>query len=300
MDYVLGLDGGGTKTECVLMDRAGRIIARSFSGPSNPTRIGVEAAVLEIVKAAELALIQGGVARNAVGALCAGMAGTGNAAIKERVFRDLQSAFPEMTVQVITDLEAALGAVAEGAVIVLVAGTGSAAIGRDAQGQIWRAGGQGPRTGDDGSAYDIGSRAVTRAMKEREGKGTDSSLGNKILEQLGYSSWPELQGRAAEQPDAVFPLAFRVVAAAADAGDADAREILLQAAQELSSLVSTVAEHMGYSRQSILIAKTGGTVGRAAFFDAQLDMALEQALPLAKIGGLAMSSAEAAARIALK
>lgn len=300
MDYVLGLDGGGTKTECVLMDRAGRIIARSFSGPSNPSRIGVEAAVLEIVKAAELALIQSAVARNAVAALCAGMAGTGNAGIKERVLRDLQSAFPGMAVQVITDLEAALAAAGEGAVIVLVAGTGSAAIGRDALGQIWRAGGHGPRTGDDGSAYDIGVRAIARAMKEREGKGTDTSLGSKILEQLGYPSWPELQRRAAEQPDAVFPLAFPVVAAAADAGDTDAREILLQAAQELSSLVSTVSEHMGYSRQSILIAKTGGTVGRSSFFDAQLDAALKQVLPLAKIGGLAMSSAEAAARIALK
>jgi hypothetical protein len=57
---------------------------------------------------------------------------------------------------------------------------------------------------------------------------------------------------------------------------------------------------MGYSRQSILIAKTGGTVGRSVFFDAQLDVALKQALPLAKIGGLAISPAEAAARIALK
>jgi glucosamine kinase len=300
MDYVLGLDGGGTKTVCVLLDRAGRIIARSFSGPSNPSRIGVEAAVREIVRAAKLALQDGGVAPNAVVALCAGMAGTGNAAIKERVLRDLQSAFPEMTVQVITDLEAALGAAGEGPVIVLVAGTGSAAIGRDARGQIWRAGGQGPRTGDDGSAYDIGVRAVARAMKEYEGKGTDSNLGSKILEQLGFSSWPELQRRAAEEPDAVFPLVFPLVAAAADADDVAAREILFQAAQELSSLVSNIAEHMGYGRQSILIAKTGGTVGRSAFFDAQLDMALKQALPVAKIGGLAMSSAEAAARIALK
>jgi glucosamine kinase len=300
MGYFLGLDGGGTKTECVLMDRAGTIISRSFSGPSNPSRIGVESAVLEIVKAAELALIQGGAGRNAVVALCAGIAGTGNAEIKERLRSSLQSVFPGVTVRVTTDLEAALAATEEGPVIVLVAGTGSAAIGRDAQGQIWRAGGQGPRTGDDGSAYDIGSRAVTRAMKEREGKGTDTSLGSKILERLGYSSWGELQARAAEEPDAVFPLVFPLVAAAADAGDVAAREILLQAARELASLVSTVAEHMGYSRQSILIAKTGGTVGRSEFFDAQLDATLKRALPLARIGGLAMSPAEAAARTALK
>ncbi len=282
------------------MDRTGTIVSRSFSGPSNPTRVGVESAVLEIVKAAELALIQGGVARNELAALCAGMAGTGNASIKERVLGSLQSAFPGVAISVITDLEAALAAAGEGPVVVLVAGTGSAAIGRDAQGHIWRAGGQGPRTGDDGSAYDIGARAVARAMKEREGKGTDSGLGSKILEQLGYSSWAELQGRAAEQPDAVFPLVFPIVAAAADAGDAAAREILHQAARELSSLVSTVAEHMGCARQSILIAKTGGTVGRSEFFDAQLDAALKKALPLARIGGLAMSPAEAAARTALK
>jgi len=282
------------------MDRDGTIVSRSFSGPSNPSRVGVEAAVLEIAKAAELALIQGGAARNAVAALCAGMAGTGNTAIKEQVLRDLQTAFPGVAVRVITDLEAALAAAGEGPVIVLVAGTGSAAIGRDAQGQIWRAGGQGPRTGDDGSAYDIGARAVARALKEREGKGTDSSLGSKILGQLGYSSWAKLQRRATEQPDAVFPLAFPIVAAAADAGDDAARDILLQAARELSSLVSTVAEHMGHGGQSILIAKTGGTVGRSAFFDAQVDAALKHALPLAKIGGLAMSPADAAARTALK
>jgi hypothetical protein len=57
---------------------------------------------------------------------------------------------------------------------------------------------------------------------------------------------------------------------------------------------------MGHGGQSILIAKTGGTVGRSVFFDAQLDAALKKALPLAKIGGLAMSPAEAAARAAMK
>jgi glucosamine kinase len=300
MDYVLGLDGGGTKTECVLMDRAGKILSRSFSGPSNPWRIGVESAVREIENAADLSLREARIERNGVVALGAGLAGVGNAEIKERVRSSLQGIFPGVAISVFTDLEAALAAAEEGPVIVLVAGTGSAAIGRDAQGQIWRAGGHGPRTGDDGSAYDIGARAVTRAMKEREGKGTDSTLGSKILEQLDYPSWPDLQRRAAVQPDMVFPSAFPIVAAAADAGDPAALEILLQAARELSSLVNTVAEHMGYGGQSILIAKTGGTVGRSVFFDAQLDAALKKALPLAKIGGLAMSPAEAAARAAMK
>src|SRR5882757_6496388 len=291
MDYVLGFDGGGTKTECVLMDPAGKILARCFSGPSNPSRVGVESAAREIDKAANLSLQEARVARNAVAALGAGLAGTGKPEMKERMRASLAGAFPGAAVSIYTDLEIALAAAGEGPVIVLVAGTGSAAIGRNAQGQIWRTGGQGPRL-DDGSAFDIGSRAVARAMKEREQRGTDSTLGMKILEQLDYASWAELQQRAALQPDDVFPSVFPIVAAAADAGDPAAREISLQAAGELCSLVNTVAEHSSLGRENIRIVKTGGTVGRCAFFDMQLDTALKLALPQAQIGGLRMSPAE--------
>ncbi len=298
MDYVLGFDGGGTKTECVLMDPAGKILARSFSGPSNPWRVGVESATCEIEKAADLSFEEARVARNVIVALGAGLAGTGNPELKERMHASLAGAFPGAAVSIFTDLEIALAAAGEGPVIVLVAGTGSAAIGRNAQGQIWRTGGQGPRFGDDGSAFDIGSRAVARAMKERDQHGKDSILGMKILEQLDYASWPELQEGATLQPDKVFPSVFPIVAAAADAGDTAAREILVQAAGELSSLVNAVAEHSGHGRENIMIVKTGGTVGRCAFFDVQLDAALKRVLPQAQIGGLRMSPAEAAARAA--
>ena len=298
MNYVLGFDGGGTKTECVLMDPAGKILAGSFAGPSNPSRIGVESATREIEKAADLCLQEVRVARNAVVAVGAGLAGTANPERKEGMRGSLVKAFPNAAVSIFTDLEMALAAAGEGPVIVLVAGTGSAAIGRNAEGKIWRTGGYGPLQSDDGSAYDIGSRAVARAMKEREQKGTDSSLGMKILEQLGCESWQDLQQRATQQPDSVFPLVFPVMAAAADGGDVTAREILVRAAGDLSSLVQAVAEHGGYGREDILVAKTGGTVGRSAFFDGQLDAALKRALPQARIGRLRMSPAEAAARAA--
>ncbi len=298
MDYVLGFDGGGTKTECVLMDPAGKILTRCFSGPSNPSRVGVESATQEIEKAADLCLQEARVARTAVAAIGAGLAGTGKPEMRERMRASLERAFPGAAVSIFTDLEIALAAAGEGPVIVLVAGTGSAAIGRNAQGQIWRTGGHGPRLGDDGSAFDIGSRAVARGMKEREQRGMDSVLGTKILEQLECASWEELQQRAAAQPDSVFPSVFPVVAAAADAGDPAAREILLQAAGELCCLVNAVAEHSGQGRKNIMIVKTGGTVGRCAFLDMQLDAALKRVLPQAQIGGLRMSPAEAAARAA--
>src|SRR5712691_5413944 len=298
MRWVLGFDGGGTKTECVLMDAAGKILARSVSGPSNPWRVGVESATREIDKAANLSLQEARVARNAVAALGAGLAGTGKPEMKERMRASLAGAFPGAAVSIFTDLEMALAAAGEGPIIVLVAGTGSAAIGRNAQGEIWRTGGLGPRVSDDGSAFDIGSRAVERAMKEQQQLGTDSILGRKILEQLGCASWQELQQRATLQADSVFPAVFPVVAEAADAGDPVAREILLQAASKLSALVNAVAEHSGLGRENIMLVKTGGTVGRCAFFDAQLDAALKRVLPQARIGVLQGSLAEAAARAA--
>ncbi len=298
MRCVLGFDGGGTKTECVLMNPAGKIVARCFSGPSNPYRVGVESASREIDKAADCCLQEARAARNDVAAIGAGLAGTGNPELKEGMRASIAAAFPGAAVSIFTDLETALMAAGEGPAIVLIAGTGSAAIGRNAQGEIWRTGGLGFRLGDDGSAFDIGSRAVARAMKEREQRGTDSPLGIKILAQLGYASWQELQQRASAQPDDVFPLIFPIVAAAADRGDPEAREALSQAAGELSSLVQAVAEHSSLGRETFRIVKMGGTVGRCAFFDAQLDAALKRILPAAQVGGLRMSPAEAAARAA--
>ncbi len=298
MEYVLGFDGGGTKTECVLMNSGKGIVARSFSGPSNPTRVGVEAATNEIKKAAEIALLEAGVGLESVVALGAGLAGTAQPEMKQRMQGSLERAFPGIVVNLLTDLEAALAAAGNGAAILLVAGTGSAAIARDEQGKIWRAGGYGPPFSDEGSAYDIGSRAVARAMKEREAQGKESILGRKILERFGCAAWPELQKRASVQPDQVFPMIFPIVAATADGGDSRAREILREAAHELAALVKAVANHAGLGGENVVIAKTGGTVGRSAFYDAQVDEALKRAVPNAKIGKLQMSPAEAAARTA--
>src|SRR2546421_13029676 len=105
MDYVLGFDGGGTKTECVLMDAAGKILARSFSGPSNPWRVGVESATREIEKAADLSFEEARVARNVIVALGAGLAGTGDPEGEGRKDASLRGAIPGAEGDIFTDFE---------------------------------------------------------------------------------------------------------------------------------------------------------------------------------------------------
>ena len=133
MRYILGFDGGGTKTECVLMNSDHQILARTYAGPSNPSRIGVEAAARAIEQAARFALKEAGLERSAIVAIGAGLAGTAKPDMKQRMTLALQDSFLSATITVLTDLEAALAAAGEGPSIVLVAGTGSAAIGCNAQ-----------------------------------------------------------------------------------------------------------------------------------------------------------------------
>jgi glucosamine kinase len=298
MQYVLGLDGGGTKTECVLLDAAGKTIARCVAGPSNPVRVGVEAAVRAVEQVATMSLKAAHVNRGDVVAVGAGLAGVGSSEMRERMQAALQGVFPGIAVTLFTDLEAALAAAGEGSVVVLVAGTGSAAIGRDAGGNIFRSGGYGPAKSDEGSAYDIGRRAIAQAMKEMEAMGRESALGKQILAQLGCADWQEVLDRAKIFPDGVFPGLFPVVAAAADAGDETAREILRQAVGELSALAESVASRIAVGEQTFLLAKTGGMLGLSVFLDAQLDAALQKSMPHARLGTLQMSPAEAAARAA--
>ena len=294
MGYILGFDGGGTKTECVLMNSADQVLARTYAGASNPSRIGVESAARAVEQSAQLALGALGLPRSVITAVGAGLAGTAKPDMKERMRGALQKCFPGAAVTILTDFEAALAAAGEVPAIVLIIGTGSAAFGRNVEGETTRAGGYGPSSSDHGSAYDIGKRAIAAAIQERR-NGSDSALGRQILLRLCCTEWPVVQHRAQTMPDEIFPPIFPVIAAAADSGDATAQEILVHAAQEVSSLVADVADRLHLREKEFLLAKIGGTIGRSRFFDAQIDAALKHIVPRAQIGRLRISPAEAAA-----
>ena len=301
MRCFLGFDGGGTKTECVLMNEDQHILARSSSGPSNPLRVEPPAAVAALEEAALRALAAAGVDRHSLAALCAGLAGAARPEIADQVAAALASLFPAIPVKICTDLDTSLAATGEGPAIVLVAGTGSAAVGRDALGRVARAGGNGPLLGDEGSAYDIGRRAVLSSLRELDRTGSDSALGKQILRQLGCAGWLEVQQRTFTTAGSeIFPRVFPVVAVAAEAGDKTARTLLTNAACDLAVLVKIVVVRLDLGKADFLLAKTGGTVGRSAFFDSQLDELLREIAPKARIGPLLMPPAEAAAHLALR
>jgi N-acetylglucosamine kinase-like BadF-type ATPase len=203
-------------------------------------------------------------------------------------------------VAVVTDLALSLEAAGERPAIVLIAGTGSAAIGWDGEGRLARVGGYGRLVSDQGSAFDIGRQAIVSSLRERDETRMDTPLGKEILRKLQCPSWREVQERAETSADELFPNVFPIIASAADSGDERARKLLSEAAHELARLIGILVKLFGIEGAPFLLAKTGGMLGRSKFLDAEIDRRLQQIAPAARIGSLPIAPVEAAARVALQ
>ena len=241
--YFLGFDGGGTKTDCVLADAEGRVVARSSAGPSNPLRTGYARAWFSLSDAGDSVLRLQKIHSGNIRGICAGLGGAGRAGVAHRVTTFFENAYPNAIVRVTTDLEIALeAAFGQGEGIILLAGTGSAAFGRDASGRTSRAGGRGPWFSDEGSAFDIGRRAFRAVALAEERRGPATELSKRIFDWHNSSDWGFLGEQIVKSPDAVFPKTFPLVAELADAGDVVSREILAAAATSLVELAVCVAK----------------------------------------------------------
>lgn len=300
MRYVLGMDGGGTKTECVLMDEAGLVRAEGRSGPSNPMRVGFGGALAAVCEAGRTAMHHAQLTTSDISAVCAGLAGAAQPESQRKMKKLLAEEFPVQVVEVCTDVDLKLEATGEGRAIVLNVGTGTFAVGRDLYGQAIRVGGHGPLLGDEGSAYDVGRRAMIAALRASDRGMADSPLAARILRELRATDWEDLQLRVYRMPDEVFPRIFPIVTSAAEEGDREARQLLKHAADELAGLVSDLMERLKLEDEKFLLVKSGGMAGRSAYFDKLLDERLRVTAPKAEFGALVVTAAQAAARLALR
>ena len=282
------------------MDETRTVRSQGRSGPSNPMRVGFGGALAAVCEAGRLALQDANLGMRDISLVCAGLAGAAQPESETKLKRLLAEEFPGIPVHVCTDLDLTLEATGDGPAIVLIAGTGSGAVGRDQAGRIARVGAHGFLLGDEGSAYDIGRRAVIAALRESDRGHADSPLSARILKALALDDWEQLHLRVYGHPDEIFPRVFPVVAASADEGDASARELLYNAAEDLAGLVKDLIERLQFKSQKFLLVKTGGMLGRSAYLDQQVDYCLHATAPEAVFGALAVSPAEAAARLALR
>ncbi|MEP0548707.1 MAG: BadF/BadG/BcrA/BcrD ATPase family protein [Rhodothermales bacterium] len=275
--YVIGIDGGGTRTTVALADAHGELLRRTgppgLVDPRNPAA-SADVLVALIREARAEAGVDGPAA-----ALCAGLAGVGNAAEREVVRASLAAQDVARRVVVVGDGETALeGAFAGGAGILVIAGTGSIAYGRSEDGHVERCGGWGMIVGDEGSAYGTGRAALVAALRAHDGRDPDSRLLPAVLDELGLRSPDEIPpwaGRAEKtEIAALAPLVARVAAE----GDDRAEQLVATTAQELARLVAALVERLGPWTNAPTVVYFGGMF-RTPGFARRVDDAIAQAVP---------------------
>jgi len=296
MRYVLGFDGGGTKTECVLMDETGAILARSRSGASNAVNVGPEASTAALVEAGREALRLAEKQSASIAFVVAGISGAGEPALQAEIQANLKPAFSNATIVVASDLVLSLAATGEIPSLVVIAGTGSAVLGRTSAKRVARAGGFGPIIGDAGSANDIGRKTVARCFQKVLNK--EKFLLTDEICCTFDCTWTQFVDRAREEPAVIFPKVFPIVAKAAEAGDQSAQAILTMAAISLIEQVQEVVRQLQLESVGFFLAKTGGVFDGSAFLNRQFDLLLGKMVHNARPGPLPRPVAESAAQLA--
>lgn len=294
----VGLDVGASRTRALVMhgergEGARRVGPPAAVDPRQPWRT---AEVLEgFLREMEAA----GAVTLPVDALCAGVAGAGRREARRELEAALGGAELARQVSVVTDGEVALfDAHGDGPGLLLISGTGSVAWGRNARGEVARAGGWGPRLGDEGSGHAVALAALRRATRAADGREEATGLGPRLLDRLGLERPEELVGWVAGSSRAEIASLAPVVAELAEEGVAPAAEIVEEAAEELVAAVDAVARRLGPWDRPPRLALAGGLLdpggplrGRVSEAVQGLDVCLQQA---------EVDPARGAARMALR
>jgi N-acetylglucosamine kinase-like BadF-type ATPase len=242
MTYRIGVDGGATKTECLLVDESGAVVLRHLAPGCNPNVMGAEAAERAVAGALSALLAGAGPGEIRIASTLLCMAGPlefwrGFAARRTDLGRILA----------VDDSLPVLELATEGGPgLVLHGGTGSfvaARTGSDLLGGAHYAGGLGWRLGDPGSGYDLGRRAIARGLMELQGWLPPSGFGALVRGHTGLADAAAItrQLYADPSPNArMAGLASRVLDLASG-GDPAAAEIVAASVTELLGLAERVA-----------------------------------------------------------
>ena len=265
--YFLGIDGGGTKTTCAVGDES-QLLAAATAGPSNIVRVGEGKARESLQQCVRQACAAAGIVPAEVSRTCVGGSGAAQAELAE-IVRSLLAEILPAPIDVVGDMQIALEAAFDtGPGVVVIAGTGSIAYGRDRQGRTARAGGWGFAIGDEGSAHWIGRAAVSAVLRanDRTYGTAEKILQGKLTMALckawGVTSIADLARAANSIPPPDFAALFPVVVAG---DDVLALQVLSNAGRELAQIAAVVVDRLFPKDETgpVPVAMTGGVFRHA-------------------------------------
>jgi len=302
--YYLGIDGGGTKTACAVGDES-RLLATAIAGPSNIVRVGESQTRASLEQAVHQACAAAGITPAEVVRTCIGGSGAARPELAAKV-RQILAAILLTPIDVVGDMQIALEAAFDtGPGVIVIAGTGSIAYGRDQQGNTARAGGWGFAIGDEGSAHWIGRAAVSAVLRaaDRSAQAPEnstapgSSLAAALLQAWNVASLPDLARAANAIPPPNFAALFPAVAAS---HDDLAMQVLTRAGGELAQVAAIVARRLFPVGEigTVPVAMIGGVFGHAPLVRQVFCSELRRLDPRVEINPQVVEPVEGALRLA--
>lgn len=291
MDFLVGIDGGGTKTECLVTALDGAPLGRAVSGASSLMHCSPQEVERHLAEAIHAACQQAGVGRQDVcRAVCGGFAAAGRNSVRLTLQQMIQNLLPRVPQIVLPDVRIAFeGATAGQPGVVVIAGTGSIAFGRTESGQEKRAGGWGPDISDEGSGYTIGRMATATVLEAFDGRRPPTLLRDLLLKRWNIQDEDGIIERLRRPSGAsgtlrrpLFGELFPCVLEAAEAGDAAAQDILRRAGQDLAALAIHVATALSFTERP-LICTAGGIFRHSPQVEKEFCRIVAGAMPQATV-----------------
>jgi glucosamine kinase len=287
--FVMGIDGGATKTVAAVLDLQQRALYLAHGGPSNEDAIGVQAAVRALLAVADAALSRAGIGEDALARVVLAVAGTDTTAIARHV--------AEMRSEdwiVVNDVVGAWATATDTRPgVAAISGTGSNVFGVGFEGQPWRAGGWGHLIGDEGSGYWLGSHSIRAAMHDRDGSGPPTGLSDAAVEFFGVDSVEAVATLVYAKPLTKSEIAAFATqtGALAEAGDAVAIELYREGAAELADQINVVIERTGLaqSTEAFPVGLIGSGFRAGSVFVDPLRERVRERTPLASVSIVDMS-----------
>ncbi len=242
--FSIGVDGGGTKTELVLLDADGRQVARHRAGGSNPNQLGSERA-WEVTRRALHDLVAKAGVKDPAGCVERTLLCMAGDRFSWNEFGNGLEGFGQVDVlgDIVPVLELATGGRPG---LVVHGGTGSFVSARDAEGNTHWAGGQGWLFDDSGSGFDIGRRGMRLALFQLQGWYPPTPLAEAMRSVTGLDGYEAITRSLYERQDrnALISGFAPKVFAAAEQGDRWAEEVIRASVTELFSLAVDVARKL--------------------------------------------------------
>ncbi len=279
------MDGGATKTVALIGTEQGKILGRGESGSSNYHNVGAKSASLAIKAAVNEARREAKIGRYSLESAVVALAAVDSPRDMATMLRGVRRTKIARRIKVVHDTMAALQAGTRGKPgIIVISGTGCVAAGVNSDGQYARAGGWGYMIDDEGSAYDIGRKALRSAFRMVDGRAPKTKLAGVLKREFRVRTLEDALNRIYSNGLGVNGVAALTPAVSRLAPtDEVSRGILRSAAVSLAELTYVVAKRLRMTRDAFPVILVGGTFRAGKYLLQPFVVKIREKCPRAKV-----------------